>query len=441
MSTLSKALNLGDRNVVAFAGGGGKTTLMLRLALELHARGRRVAVTTTTKMRAGERTENARAIFSGKHSDLALGMDEAFASGTVPFLFSRREGGKHVGLPPDTVDVLANHCDVLLVETDGSKGKPVKIPRAHDPVVPDSADRYVIVLGAEALGKPVEEAVFPPSAASDELGDPGPLTPEAIAILMHHADGFLRLTRPGRETSILVNHADAVTNDRLASLARALGHGAVHRIVVGSAHSPSTPFTVHDNRDHWIAAVVLAAGSSERFGRPKQLAEFQGRSLLHRALETARRAGVERTFVVLGHEMEKVRAVVDPGDDLEIVANPRYGEGLSESIRRGLEAAGEFDGALLVLGDLPFLGVDLARAVVEAYRSSTAPLSFPVVEGRPGHPILFRKDLWGALREVQGDEGGRSVVEKHAQRAAAFPWGDRRTQRDIDTEGDYAILR
>jgi molybdenum cofactor cytidylyltransferase len=123
------------------------------------------------------------------------------------------------------------------------------------------------------------------------------------------------------------------------------------------------------------------------------------------------------------------------------VFNPLYEEGLSGSIRMGLEAAGDFDGVLIVLGDLPFLGADLPRALVEAYRSGTAPLGFPTVDGRPGHPVLFRRDLWRELEAVRGDEGGRTVVEKHARRAATFPWEDGRTQLDIDTEGDYGILR
>jgi molybdenum cofactor cytidylyltransferase len=132
---------------------------------------------------------------------------------------------------------------------------------------------------------------------------------------------------------------------------------------------------------------------------------------------------------------------VETGPDLEFVENPGYGEGLSASLRKGLEAARGFDAVLIVLGDLPFLGTELARAVVGAYRTSTAPLAFPRVDGRPAHPVVFRRDLWAELDTIRGDRGGRTVVDRHAKRAAVVPWEDGGTQRDIDTEGEYGTLR
>jgi molybdenum cofactor cytidylyltransferase len=437
IESLPRALGLEEGpHVAAFAGAGGKTTLILRLAAELRAAGRRVAVTCTTKMRDSEALPGSRIVLSGDAGTLAEGMADAFRAGEVPFLFAGEAGpGKRRGLPPETVDALAARADALLVEADGSRGIPLKVPRAREPVVPESCDRHVVVLGAGALGKTAGEAtVFNLEGARGFVSAGQPITPPVVAAMLHAPGGFLRFARPGRETVFVVNQCDASDPEEVDALAGLLGHGAVDRILSGSAADAAGGFRVHDNRDHRVAAIVLAAGESRRFGSNKMVFPVGGRPLVGRAARAALEGGADRVFVVTGHEEEALRRTLAGVAGLAFVSCPRYREGMSASIRAGLDAAEGFDAAAILLGDMPFVGPELVARVLREYRACTAPLCFPRAGERPGHPVLFRCDLWEDLRAVRGDEGGRSVVARHAPRARTFPLEDGRSQEDLDQE-------
>ncbi|MHC5040346.1 MAG: nucleotidyltransferase family protein, partial [Planctomycetota bacterium] len=252
---------------------------------------------------------------------------------------------------------------------------------------------------------------------------------------------FLRFAEPGRRIFVLANRTENVDPDRLLDLVHALGHGAVDGILTGSAGTEESPVRRHDNRRARVAAVVLAAGSSTRFPRHKLTVPIEGRPLIARVAEAAVQSGADKVVAVVGHEAGTIRKILETIPGLETVENPRYREGLSASIGAGLSTLSGFDGALLVLGDLPFLGPELLQRVIAEFRAGTAPVCFPTVGGRPGHPVLFRRDLWEALGAVRGDEGGRRIVRAQGARACTFDLEDRKSQIDIDTEEDYESTR
>jgi molybdenum cofactor cytidylyltransferase len=187
-----------------------------------------------------------------------------------------------------------------------------------------------------------------------------------------------------------------------------------------------------------VASLVLAAGGSRRMGRPKLLLPFRGRTLLWWAVSPHLEADVQRVVVVLGEHAAEVRAGSGLPEDerLAFVVNPEWQQGLSSSLHAGLETVADSPAVLVALGDEP--GVDAARvrAVREAF-SSEVPLVVPVHEGVPGHPVLFAQRLFGELRALQGDLGGREVVRRHWTAAVklALP-----PLADVDTEADYRAL-
>ncbi len=434
---LIEAFDLQRRHGVAIAGSGGKTSLVLRLASELRAAGKRAAVTCTTRMRTSEVLPEADVCLSARPERLRRFMEETFDAGRVPFLFAGREGRKHVGLPPSAVDRLAGVADALIVEADGARGLPLKIPRDGEPVLPASADRYAVVVGAGALGRKAgDDTVFHLEGAGSRLVSGDPLTPEAVASLVQAPGGYLRFATGGRRTFLVVNQADAAEAGSLEALVRKLGHGAVERILAGSASRPDVPFEVFDNRAHRVVAILLAAGGSSRFGGSKLCVDVRGTPMIRRAAEASRAPGVEKTIVVVGHGKEKVRETLAGVPGLEIVDHPDFAQGMSSSLKRALERAAGFDACLVLLGDLPFVDAGLVGRVVEAYRASTTPLCFPRVEGRQGHPVLFRRDLWPGVMACAGDEGGRSVVRRFEARARVLEGVDPRTQIDVDTPED-----
>lgn len=126
-----------DHRVIAFVGGGGKTTLIYELARELEAVGRRVLVTTTTHMEEPKESWNV--------------------SHTVG-IPCEEQPGKIRGVSEEAYRKLKDRCDVLLVEADGAKRKPLKAPAEHEPVIPKDTDMVVGIAGASAIGRTIGES-------------------------------------------------------------------------------------------------------------------------------------------------------------------------------------------------------------------------------------------------------------------------------------------
>ena len=151
-----------DPGTVAVVGAGGKTSLVKTLAAELSAMGRRVIITTTTKMHPPE--------------DRALLCESVEALRTMLFQKSPVWAGiyynehKIEGLPVPlpTLSALADH---VLIEADGAKKLPLKmIDAAHEPVIPPETDAVIAVAGLDGIGKPLSETVHRPALACEALG-------------------------------------------------------------------------------------------------------------------------------------------------------------------------------------------------------------------------------------------------------------------------------
>lgn len=152
-----------------------------------------------------------------------------------------------------------------------------------------------------------------------------------------------------------------------------------------------------------IAAVILAAGASTRFGSPKQLARIGDRTMLASVIDVARRAG-----------LAPVLAVVPPGfavaPDAVPVVNDQPAAGMSHSLRMGLAAIPtEVEGAVILLGDQPTMPVETIRALLEAARSDR-PVTAVRAEKRIGPPVLIMRGAFGLAHGAIGDEGLRAIL-------------------------------
>jgi probable selenium-dependent hydroxylase accessory protein YqeC len=191
-------------------GGGGKTSLLTTLAKEAQTRHIPTLLTTTTHMRATEEAE-----LSGEVSTILQRMEENF----LCFCGLPAANGKLKGLPEETFGAVFPHSSLTLVEGDGSRGLPLKIPGTREPVIPPETHRLVLVCGMSAMGKPLQE-VCHRWELSGENGEE-PVTPKLAAKLLNL--GYL--SRFALENIILVmNQCDTPKEETLAKeLARELG--------------------------------------------------------------------------------------------------------------------------------------------------------------------------------------------------------------------------
>jgi probable selenium-dependent hydroxylase accessory protein YqeC len=231
--TLAEALGIRRGDVVAFIGGGGKTTAMYRAASDLAARGLKVIVTTTTKIFPPDRPDIALVLAGDAPEALASRVAAALAQGRVVAVARNvLPDGKLEGLAPEAVADLSRAPEVaaVLVEADGSARKPFKAPAQHEPVIPPAASLVVVVVGAEALGRPLSaDVVHRPELAAMQagmrLGDT--LTPVAVArVLLGRAN--LRGRPAGARLAALITQVRTPA-------ARAAAGGLAHHLRSGGA--------------------------------------------------------------------------------------------------------------------------------------------------------------------------------------------------------------
>jgi probable selenium-dependent hydroxylase accessory protein YqeC len=201
-------------NVVAFVGGGGKTSALFRLAGALEAAGHRVLVTTTTHLRDPRLEDFRPALEVLVRPDLEAPPSEAVLPGAAPgltVLLSREAEapGKMKGIHPGWVPALARLWDFVLVEADGAKGLPVKAPAPHEPVLPPGPVLVVGVLGLDCLGSPMgARTVHRPEYFGALTGcAPGEaIAWEHLAALVRHRAGLFKGAAGPR--ALLLNKAD-----------------------------------------------------------------------------------------------------------------------------------------------------------------------------------------------------------------------------------------
>ena len=189
-------------------------------------------------------------------------------------------------------------------------------------------------------------------------------------------------------------------------------------------------------------ALVLAAGASRRMGadQNKLLEEVGGRPLVAGVVEAFVEAGVDRVLVVVGHEAERIEAVLAGRPGVEWVANAAWSEGMGSSLAAGAsalakEAAGRLDGVLVCVGDLPGLSPEVIGQVCAAHAESASPAAIcvPTHGGRDGHPVLFGRVHLDALVAQSGDRGARGLLLEYADDVRRVPVESAGIFEDVDT--------
>jgi molybdenum cofactor cytidylyltransferase len=196
-----------------------------------------------------------------------------------------------------------------------------------------------------------------------------------------------------------------------------------------------------------IAAVVLAAGASSRFGSPKALAQLDGRPVLEHVLDAIREAGVEDIVVVLGHAAEAIEEGIEWLDERRVRnPDPRF---LSSSLQVGLAAVEDLEdgqdddrpirAALVALGDQPRTRPAVIRALIAAARSTDCPIVAPrYADGGGPNPLLIRADAFDLADEANGDRGLGPLLAERPELVleVAVEGGN----ADVDTPADLAAL-
>jgi molybdenum cofactor cytidylyltransferase len=211
---------------------------------------------------------------------------------------------------------------------------------------------------------------------------------------------------------------------------------------MGSASTSTLGRDVREAREPTVAAVILGAGQSRRMGEAnKLLVEVDGAPMVARVVAAVLATRARPVVVVTGHDAAAVRLALS-GLEITFVHNPRYAEGMSTSLRAGIEQlGGDIGGALVCLGDMPRVRPADLEALLGAFDPDGGrTLVVPTWEGRRGNPVLFAARYFPEMCALVGDVGARALLERHAAAVCYVPMGDHGVTLDVDTPEALAAL-
>ncbi len=180
-----------------------------------------------------------------------------------------------------------------------------------------------------------------------------------------------------------------------------------------------------------IAVILLAAGESKRWGTDnKLLAQIGGRPMIRATAEMILKSHVRPLLVVTGHEAGDVEAALS---DLPLTFHhaPDFADGMSASLKAGVAAApADCVGALICLGDMPFVRPETLDKLAEAFKTQVA--LFPTYDGKRGNPVLLSRSLFGDIMHLTGDQGARALLGAIPDRVGEVAVDDPGVLRDLD---------
>jgi molybdenum cofactor cytidylyltransferase len=192
--------------------------------------------------------------------------------------------------------------------------------------------------------------------------------------------------------------------------------------------------------EHSIGVVVLAAGRGVRMGsRPKLLLPLrEDKPIIWHTVSLAASLEPSDIVVVMRPDMPDLHLAI--GDlPARCVVNPRFEEGIGTSIASGVASLDEStQAALIMLGDEPEVSPAVVEELVEAYVREGRLATLPLYGKEVGPPSLFSRVLFPELMSLQGDKGGRQIIERRPDLVCFVHFGEDQRPGDIDTPEDYA---
>jgi molybdenum cofactor cytidylyltransferase len=193
----------------------------------------------------------------------------------------------------------------------------------------------------------------------------------------------------------------------------------------------------NDSNFKWIA-IILAAGSSSRMGRPKQFLKIDNESLIRKASKVALSAEADETVIVAGLDHQLIKNELT-GLPVQVIANPHSEMGMGSSIKYGvnyiMENHADFNGAIIMVCDQPLLSSAHLSKIISEHKTTLSPIVTSFYSGKNGVPVFFHRGMYEKLLTIKDQQGARNIIEQHSSlvKPIDFPEG----AIDLDTPEDY----
>lgn len=186
-----------------------------------------------------------------------------------------------------------------------------------------------------------------------------------------------------------------------------------------------------------IAGLILAAGGSSRMGdQNKLMMPFQGKPMLNHVVNASLNSNLTQTFVVVGHQSSEIKNLVQ-SDDIQCVENEQWETGMASSIVAGISQLKQFDGFLILLGDMPLVTPKLINEII--VHGSADKIVIPIKDGLHGNPVLFGSEFWNEITALSGDNGAKKVIQKNPSCIVRINIESNAIFNDFDTQNSLKV--
>ena len=191
-----------------------------------------------------------------------------------------------------------------------------------------------------------------------------------------------------------------------------------------------------------VPAIVLAAGQSSRMGRTKALLPTgrTGDTFVNRIVRTLREGGADDVLVVVNADGQDIASALQREQSPpRLILNPQPKLGQMSSLQAGLRAIDHpgIGGILVTLVDVPLIRASTVRVLLDAHRSTRAPIVRPVRRGSHGHPVIFDRSVFKQLRHAPPDSSAKVIIKAHLREVVDVAVEEDGHFSDIDTPADY----
>ena len=191
-----------------------------------------------------------------------------------------------------------------------------------------------------------------------------------------------------------------------------------------------------------IAVLILAAGSSKRLGKPKQLVKFKNKTLLQHSIDVSEALDLSEKIIVLGANEDKILNEVDLKNH-KLLINKNWQEGMSTSLKKGLEEIRNWHPTikhvLVLLSDQPFISELVLQDLIDKHLTANCLATFSQYQEIPGVPAIFSSEIFPDLMRIEGDRGARDLIKNGLTNYQLLPF--EKGIVDIDTEKDLQFLK
>ncbi|MGL5232489.1 MAG: selenium cofactor biosynthesis protein YqeC [Fusobacteriaceae bacterium] len=461
----SKGFDIEKRDIISFTGGGGKTSLIFKIAEEL-SQNAKVLIATTTKIYTPVEEQYETLIINSEESE---GCNETYLKGknrNIDILgsFIDKENGKLVGVSQKVLKNYLGKYDYILIESDGSARKPLKAWNESEPVTPEYATKIIGITNLDALGTFIKDSVHRKELFCEKFNKN-----ENDIVTLELIEEYLLKNEFFKIASLEkcnINY-NAISNSKIKKYIFINGVETLERInqclylgntfaqnqelcnTVGNTVKITFGSILKDELYIYekVNAISLLSGFSRRMGKDKLLILYEGKYLMEHLLKKL--TNIHFYQKVLVTTPDKIKVLEDKKySDFIKIKNEEPQNGQSYSIKLGVESLNNSKLSnqdkkkyMFFTGDQPFLKEEtILNLIKESLKvENFEKVVIPYIENNSFSPVIFPDKYKESLLIIKGDKGGKSVI-KLEEDIAKLNCTDLYEFIDIDTQEDLKYL-